>query len=90
MGVSVILHPNLLEGSEEQLSVTVSGATVGACLAAASATVPQFKPESYLKNGELMGHVLVYINRADAYPDELSRPVKDGDSIELIPIIGGG
>ena len=42
MGISVILHPNLLEGSEEQISVTVSGATVGACLAAASATVPRW------------------------------------------------
>ena len=90
MGVKVIIHPNLLEGQGQQVRVTVEGETVGDCLAAASVTVPQFTPENYLKDGQLLGHVLAYVNRADAYPDELARPVKDGDTIELIPIIGGG
>jgi molybdopterin converting factor small subunit len=90
MGVNVIIHPNLLANLEEQLSVSVQGATVGDCLAAATAKVPQFLAENYLKDGELLGHVLVYVNRVDAYPNELARPVEDGDRIELIPIIGGG
>lgn len=90
MNVSIILHPNLLVGAEAAVNVTVPGATVGECLAAAAAAVPGFKPENYLKDGELLGHVLVYVNRVDAYPGELALPVKDGDIIELIPIIGGG
>jgi hypothetical protein len=59
-------------------------------LAAASAAVPEFSPNNYLKDGELIGHVLIYINRIDAYPGELERRVSDGDTVELIPIIGGG
>jgi len=90
MGVNIILHPNLLVGIEEEVSITVSGETVGDCLAQAEALVPQFLAENYLNNGEILGHVLVYINRVDAYPNELARPVKNGDRVELIPIIGGG
>ena len=90
MGVKLIIHPNLLEGQAGEVRISVTGATVGECLAAASAAVPQFAPDNYLIDGELLGLVLVYLNRADAYRDELARPVKDGDTIELIPIIGGG
>lgn len=90
MTVEVIIHPNLLEGKTEPLKVKVGGATVGECLAAATAAVPEFVTEGYLKDGQLMGHVLVYVNRTDAYPGELEKPVADGDTIELIPIIGGG
>ncbi len=91
MSVTVKLHPNLLTGSgANQVTLAVDGTTVGECLAQAVAELPDFNATEYLKDGELLGHVLLYLNQVDAYPDELAHATRPGDVIELIPVIGGG
>jgi hypothetical protein len=32
----------------------------------------------------------IYIDGASAYPNEMARPVKDGDKIDLVYILSGG
>ena len=42
------------------------------------------------KEEKLHSYVGTYINGEDAFPNELSRTIKDGDEIHVIYIIGGG
>ena len=46
--------------------------------------------ELFDKEGKLLEYLSVFVNREIAFPDELATPVKDGDEIHLIPLIGGG
>ena len=42
------------------------------------------------KDGKLFDYVNIFINGEDTYPDELDKPIKDGDTLHIIYIIGGG
>ncbi len=42
------------------------------------------------KNGELLGYLDIYVNGKSAYPEELAKPVKDGDELDILFMIVGG
>ena len=64
------------------------GSTVGECL---KHLVEQFpKLELFDKDGELRAYFDMYVNGESAYPEELDKPVKDEDELDLIPMICGG
>jgi hypothetical protein len=44
----------------------------------------------FAKKDKLLNVVEVYINQTTAYPNELARPVKDGDHIYLVVMLAGG
>ena len=44
----------------------------------------------FAKKDKLLNIVEVYVNHASAYPNELVKPVKDGDEIHLIIMLAGG
>jgi hypothetical protein len=44
----------------------------------------------FSKKDKLLNVVEVYINQTTAHPNELSRPVKDGDDIHLLVMLAGG
>jgi molybdopterin converting factor small subunit len=44
----------------------------------------------FAKKDKLLNNVEVYLNHASAYPNELAKPVKDGDEIHLIVMLTGG
>ena len=70
--------------------IDVSSGTVGECFREMVNKYPQFKPKLFTQRGKLRNGIQIFINREDAYPEPLSRPVRDGDKIYLSHIISGG
>jgi len=52
--------------------------------------VPSIEKEIFAEDGNLLEYLSIFVNRELAFPEELTTPVKDGDDIHLIPLIGGG
>ena len=70
--------------------VETNGSTVGACLNHLVEQFPRMDKMLFDKNGKLHSYVGIYVNGEDAYPEELVKPVKDGDDLYILYIIGGG
>ena len=70
--------------------VELNGSTLGECLNHLVKQFPRMEKMLFDKNGKLFGYVAIYVNGEDAYPEELVKPVKDGDELYILYIIGGG
>jgi len=90
MGVKINIHQNLQHLTNDQDIVEVSGSTVGQCLDHLVKQFPGIEKELFDKNNKLLSYVEIYINEESAYPDELAKPVKDGDELYIVLIIAGG
>lgn len=90
MSVEIHLHPNFYALADENETVEVQGATVGACIDALVFRFPRLRKRIYDKDGQLQPFIEIYVNRRAACPDELKWPVDDGDRIHLIVTIAGG
>ena len=44
----------------------------------------------YVREGELFDYVSIYVNGESTSTDESARPVKDGDELHILYILGGG
>jgi molybdopterin converting factor small subunit len=88
--IKIHLHPDMcyLAGSNE--AVETVGRTVGECIEQLIARYPAFRDLVFYRDGQLQTFIEIYVNRKSAYPDELSRKVKDGDEIHLTLTIAGG
>jgi molybdopterin converting factor small subunit len=90
MSVEVSLHQSMRPLVDGQSSVAVSGDTVGACLEDLIRLFPAMQPKLFDRKGKLFYHVEIYVNTESAYPEELAKPVKDGDLLSITLIISGG
>jgi len=70
--------------------VAVEGNTVGECLNQLIKQFPEMEKALFAKKDKLLNNVEVYLNHASAYPNELVKPVKDGDEIHLVIMLAGG
>jgi len=76
--------------ANNQTVFQVKGNTVGECLHNLGKQSPGLAKLILDKNGNL-GHAYdVYINGESAYPNEMTRPVKDGDKLNIVMLIYGG
>jgi len=83
--------PSYLQPCTSNMEVVeVNGSTVGGCLDHLVKQFPDIKKMLFDKNGKLFGYVGIYVNGEDSYPEELAKPVKDGDEFNILYIIGGG
>ena len=90
MSVRIVI-PSFLRFFTNNVSVVESdGSTVGGCLNDLTEQFPEIKRTLFTNDGELLDYVGVFIKGVDAYAEELAKPVKDGDEIHIIYIIGGG
>ena len=80
-------HRQLTNGSEV---VSVEGSTIGECLNQLIKQYPGMEKALFAKKDKLLNTVEVYLNHATAYPNELLKPVKDGDEIHLLVMLAGG
>jgi molybdopterin converting factor small subunit len=90
MSVTVNLHPSLQHLTNGQAIVKVNGNTVGQCLDDLFKQFPKIKPWLFDKKGRLYNYIDIYVNQESSYPEELAKPVKDGDELHITMIIAGG
>ena len=90
MGIKIAIPSYLQSFANDTEVVEVNGSTVGECLEHLIKQFPDIGKMLFAQNGKLLIYVGIYINGEDIYPDELAKPVKDGDELHIIYIIGGG
>lgn len=79
-----------LTDNQELLETSEGNKNVGACLKECLSRYPQLKPKLFNKKGKLHNYIEIYINQESAYPDELAKPVKDGDIVYITVMLAGG
>ena len=89
MTIKISLHTTHRRYTEGKEIIEVEGTTVGECLKDLVKKYPPLDKEIF-KKGKLNSLIEIYIDGASAYPNEMARPVKDGDKIDLVYILSGG
>ncbi len=90
MAVKVYLHLTLRQFTNGEEIEELDGKTVGECLKSLVRKYPAMESSLFAKNGKLANIVEIYVNHQSAYPNELAKPVKDGDEIHLTMMLSGG
>ena len=90
MSIRINLHPSLYSFANNQAVVEANGRTVGECLDELVKQFPQTKPLLFDKKGKLFNYVEIYVNQESSYPEELAKPVRDGDELHITLMLAGG
>jgi len=90
MPVKIHIHITHRQFTNGQDVVTTEGTTVGECLNHLIKQYPAMEKALFVKKDKLLNVVEVFVNHATAYPNELLKPVKDGDEITLLVMLAGG
>jgi molybdopterin converting factor small subunit len=90
VSVKINVHYFLPHLTNDQDVVEVKGSTISQCLEQLVARFPKAREWLFGKDGNLSNLIDVYVNQESAYPDGLTKPVKDGDEISIIMMISGG
>jgi molybdopterin converting factor small subunit len=90
MPVKVHIHTTHRRFTNGLDVVPVEGNTVGECLGQLIQQFPGMEKALFAQKNKLLNVVEVYVNHTSAYPNELLKPVKDGDEIHLIIMLAGG
>jgi molybdopterin converting factor small subunit len=67
-----------------------SGQTIGACLEEAVRLAPALRKIWFTADGALSKYVILTVNGENLPPRALDRPVREGDEIYPVLLIGGG
>ena len=90
MSVKVHIHTTHRQHTSGLEMVEVKGNTVGDCLNHLVQQFPAMEKALFAKKDKLHNIVEIYVNHATAYPNELMKPVKEGDEIHLVVMLAGG
>jgi len=90
VSVKINIHPFLSQHTDNHDVVEVNGGTVGQCLEQLVARFPELREWLFEKNGRLNRLVEIYVNNETSYPEELAKPVKDGDKLNIVMLVHGG
>src|SRR5437660_6958249 len=87
----ILIPTPLRQYTGKQDTVQVKGATVGEALADLTGQHQDLRRNIYNDEGKLRSFVNVYLNDEDIrYLSKEATPVKDGDTISIVPSIAGG
>ena len=87
----ILIPTPLRQYTGGQDSVDVAGATIGATLGALTTQYPDLRKNLYTEEGKLRSFVNVYLNDEDIrYLSKDATPVKDSDTVTIVPSIAGG
>lgn len=87
----VLIPTPLRQYVDKKESVEVSGATVGEILESLTRQYGELRRHLYSDEGKLRSFVNVYVNDEDIrYLNKEQTPVKDDDTISIVPSIAGG
>lgn len=91
MAVKVMIPTPLRAHAGGKASAEVPAATVQEALSQLTAEFADLKKHLYTNEGKLRSFVNVYVNGEDIrYLKQEETPIKDGDTINIIPSIAGG
>jgi molybdopterin converting factor small subunit len=90
MTVEITLPQYLQSLAGDKKAVEVGGGTVGECLGDLVGRYPDIKPVLFTKKGKLRSHIEIFVNKKSSYPEELAKPVVEGDKLDIVNIIAGG
>jgi molybdopterin converting factor small subunit len=90
VSIQVHIHKTHRQHTNGKEAVEVEGKTVGECLKHLVGQFPDMEKELFGKKGDLRNLIEIYINMESAYPNELAKPVKDGDEIYITFMLAGG
>ena len=90
MSIEIHLDPALCYAINSPEVVVASGNTVGKCLNHLIKQFPAIEKELFDKDRRILGYIDIYVNGELTYPEELAKPVKDGDELHILYIFGGG
>jgi molybdopterin/thiamine biosynthesis adenylyltransferase/rhodanese-related sulfurtransferase/molybdopterin converting factor small subunit len=87
----VLIPTPLRQYAGKQDSVDLTGSTVGEVLTALTTRYPDLRKQLFNDEGKLRSFVNVYLNDEDIrYLEKNATPVKDGDTVSIVPSIAGG
>jgi molybdopterin/thiamine biosynthesis adenylyltransferase/rhodanese-related sulfurtransferase/molybdopterin converting factor small subunit len=87
----VLIPTPLRQYAGKQDSVELGGATVAEVLNALTTRHPDLRKQLFNDAGKLRSFVNVYLNDEDIrYLEKDATPVKDGDTVSIVPSIAGG
>jgi MoaD family protein len=91
MAIKLEIPTALRPFTGKQASVEFEAATVGEALRRLTATFTDLQKHLYTEDGRLRSFVNIYVNDEDIrYLEKENTPIKDGDTISIVPSIAGG
>lgn len=90
MSVNITIPGFLQRVTNGIKTAEVHGNTVGGCLKKLVELFPPIGNELLDKQGELFPHVDIRVNGHSTHPEGLAKPVKDGDELYILFLLGGG
>ena len=90
MSLKVHLHKTHRQFTNGLGAVDVNGDTVGECLHRLVKKYPDLQKVLFDGKDKLQKTIEIYLNMESTYPEELSKPTKDGDEIHITLMLAGG
>src|SRR5215213_2967848 len=91
MAVTVFIPTALRQFAGDKAEVAVDASTVGEALEKVTGAHAELRRHLYGEQNALRNFVNVYVNDEDIrHAQRLDTPVKDGDTVSIIPAIAGG
>lgn len=91
MPTRILIPTPLRVYADKQDVVEAEGATVGELLANMTARYGDLRKHLYNDEGKLRSFVAIYLNDDDIrFLEREATPVKDGDTVSIIPSVAGG
>lgn len=90
MSIKINVRPGMQHLANNRDVVEVNGKTVGECLDQMVEQFPDMKKELFDADGQVLNYIDIYVNGKSSYPEELAKPVQDGDELYILRAIGGG
>jgi MoaD family protein len=91
MAIKLEIPTALRPFTGKQASIEFEAATVGEALRRLTATYGDLQKHLYTEDGRIRSFVNIYVNDEDIrYLEKENTPIKDGDTISIVPSIAGG
>ena len=91
MAIKLEIPTALRQFANKQASVEFDAATVCEALRRLTATYADLGKHLYTDDGRIRSFVNIYVNDEDIrYLEKENTPIKDGDTISIVPSIAGG
>ncbi len=90
MGIKINIPSYMKSFTNNMRVVEINGSTVGECLSHLIKQFPGMKKQLFSKKNNLFENIIISVNGEIAYPEQLAKPVKDGDELNIVLVIGGG